>query len=132
MESEQTDVAKPKRIEVSFFSKGYFVKAGDPYHEMSSIEPIPLSAIKNAGKMIARHNKELATIYYIELHSEIYHGTRREYSYDPAGCSEFESQFPVFPYSEIKYKMDVVASEVALLRTDIDELKKMIKSIALE
>lgn len=120
---------KPGYVRVNFFSQGFHVKAGEPYHEMARLDNIPLSSIKNAGKMIGKYNKELATIYYIELHSDIYHGTRREYSYDAEGCKEFEDQFPVFPYSDIKYRISQMEGEISSLRNEIVEMKDMIRSL---
>ncbi len=117
-------------IRTNYFSRGAYVKSGEPYHEMKTFDNIPLSAVKNAGKMIGKHNKELATIYYVELHNEIYHGTRREYAAPVNGCKEFEEQFPVFPYSEDRFKLTNVEKEVALLRKEIVRLSELVQKLS--
>jgi|SRR6185369_2179937 len=109
-------------IRTNFFNKGAYVIAGKPYQEMCAFVDIPLANIKNAGRMTKTGDHPV--VYFIELEGgEIFHGTRREYGcMNENGCEEFEKQFPKFPYSAHRYKIECVEEKMSLLEQKIDNV----------
>lgn len=123
-------------ISTKFFTEGAFVYPGKPYHPITTFDDMPLYMVKNAGKMVGRKNIKGVPIvlYYLELDSEVFHGTRREYAYyvpdmpesDTAAsqaCTEFEDQFPVFPYNAHKYHISQLVKKIDELSAELAEVK---------